>query len=613
MIQMITYKSLLMAQYAGETSLRQSPMVKSGLNDGTSPRNGTLYLEASTTSFSGCTSIEPPEMIYTDTFQRKVYDAIVSGMAYNLTFLNTFELIAPVVDCTYTAIVIGDTTAVRYFYLMRSLANIDDVRMLVLTVQTGDYKVVGQTVQGPAAVCTVVFLDDLTASSVTHYYTISKGYPFQALAFKMYEYIGLTEDTFWELKLIPPNGLRSIEEIILAAGPNGFYSRSPKEQSNIVNLVWQLQQDPLLVLGYWRFTGRTVAYNSWAWVHALHFFLVVNMMYNLLILLAVTYNHTRSGSFWIGDAFVAVSSKLSMMAPIVMVSWILDDFWSLTELCIYDGYKITELQVLFFYESIVRADIMVLCISLAGILGTILKERIDPALSMTVFYVVYEKRIAIINIMPKLKEIIVEYTTKNYNLAIGSEENVDLITPMRRWSYHTLQSNSGSFLAASVGLIFSSFLTITLLFVLCRKLYRHYFPDQIQVIRVTELTNQSENAEKLVALRRVHTSFEIATGAELLDRYGFISDYANCVYIRGIKYAAADGVYSCGFVVANGKFLVQIADLWQIWAMKITGVRFADIYVYDVKDNEAQQCARLVHPSTLTVRDLLFLNVHKLL
>lgn len=616
MIQLITYESLLMKEYAGETTMRQSPMVKTGLDDNTSPRNGTLYLEASATSFTGCTSVEPPELIYTDMFQRKVFKAIVSGMAYNLTFLNTYELIAPVVDCTYTAIVIDDTTAVRYFYLMRSLTDTNDVRMLVLTVQTGDYKIVGQTVQGPAAVCTVVFLDDLTATSVTHYYAISKGYPFRALDFEVYEYVSLTVDTFWELRLISPNGPSAIEEIIQAAGPNGFYYGSPKEQSNIVNLVWQLQQDPLLVLGYWRFTGRTVAYNTWAWVHALHFFLIIDMMYNLMVLLAVSYNHARSGSFWIGDAFVAVSSKLSMMAPIVILSWVLDHFWSLTELCIYDGYKITGLQVLFIYESIARADIMVLCFSLAGILGTIVKERIDPALSMIVFYVVYENRISFIDVAPKLKDIIVEYTTKNYNLAISSDENVGLITPMRRWSYHVLQSNSMSFLAASVGLIFSSFLTIVIVFVACRKLWRHYFPDQMHVIRTTEQTkqsNQSENNEKLLALRRIHTSFEIATGAELLDRYGFVSDYANCVYIRGVKYAAADGIYSSGFVIANGKFLVQIADLWQIWVMKITGVRFTDIYVYEVKENEAQQRARLVYPSTLSVGDLLLLNIHKLL
>lgn len=80
----------------------------------------------------------------------------------------------------------------------------------------------------------------------------------------------------------------------------------------------------------------------------------------------VSYNHAHSGSVWVGDAFVAVTSKLHLMAPNVLASWVLGHFLSLTELYIYDGYMITELQVLFIYGSIARADIMVLCFSLTA-------------------------------------------------------------------------------------------------------------------------------------------------------------------------------------------------------------------------------------------------------
>lgn len=82
------------------------------------------------------------------------------------------------------------------------------------------------------------------------------------------------------------------------------------------------------------------------------------------------------------------------------------------------------------------------------------------------------------------------------------------------------------------------------------------------------------------------TLFEEATGTELLDRSGFVSQYENSKIVHGVTFATADGIYSSGFVIANGKFLVQTSCLSEIWVIKITGVRSTDIYVYDIKGDE---------------------------
>ncbi|GAB9477696.1 hypothetical protein Gpo141_00014823, partial [Globisporangium polare] len=105
------------------------------------------------------------------------------------------------------------------------------------------------------------------------------------------------------------------------------------------------------------------------------------------------------------------------------------------------------------------------------------------------------------------------------------------------------------------------------------------------------------------------TRFEIATGAALQNRFGVVADYDNCLYIKGVKFASADGIYSSGYVIASGKFLIQTDDLVSIWIMKLLHKRFRNIYVYEVHENAVKQTARLVYPTTISYSELLDLNV----
>lgn len=55
--------------------------------------------------------------------------------------------------------------------------------------------------------------------------------------------------------------------------------------------------------------------------------------------------------------------------------------------------------------------------------------------------------------------------------------------------------------------------------------------------------------------------FEVATGVQLQNHFGVLSDYDNYLYVRGVKFATSDGIYSSGFVVVNAKFVLQTKDL----------------------------------------------------
>ncbi|GAB9477697.1 hypothetical protein Gpo141_00014824, partial [Globisporangium polare] len=125
--------------------------------------------------------------------------------------------------------------------------------------------------------------------------------------------------------------------------------------------------------------------------------------------------------------------------------------------------------------------------------------------------------------------------------------------------------------------------------------------------------SSANSAKESDSTRSRLTQFEFATGVALRDRFGVVSDYDNYVYIKGMKFASADGIYTSGFVIANGKFLIGTDDLKIIWAIKLTRIRFQNVYVYEVEGNSVKQTARLVYPETISFGDILQLNLKVLL
>lgn len=166
-----------------------------------------------------------------------------------------------------------------------------------------------------------------------------------------------------------------------------------------------------------------------------------------------------------------------------------------------------------------------------------------------------------------------------------------------------------SFVFASVGLVVSSFLLIIVSYMIVHKIYRSYPTIQFQVVRVT---GRSTEEADLLAQNRTLTIFELSTGTQLLDRYGLLSEYSSYVYNNNTKFATTDGIYASGFAIANDKFVLEAHDLHAIWLMKFTGLRFTDVYVYEVNERVVNQMARLVSPGTLSVQGLMQITISKL-
>lgn len=602
-----------MRNYIGTTTIRQSPLLVSALNDVTDPVFGTLYLTTTGHSFSPCEGMNPGlQLLYGDLYLRKFYHSIVSSVAYNLTFLDASEseLIAPVVDCTITGITKADTTLIQSFYLMRKTQDPENVYILTVKMSNMEYTLPDQNEGGPAGVASLSFINDLQVDAVEHHVIVSIGFPFEKLDFRVYEQRGLNDEGMWALKTIPKDPDNELAKNLFAAARSGFYIRSESEQSNINNELWLLDTNPADAIAQMHFASVALLRDSWAWVHVVEFWLGFDVLINLFILLVVSYHNLLNGTLWMGDSFVAVSSTLLVRGGLVILTWYVDKMWAIIEFCMHDAGDVAGTQTIVIYESIARADLMSLYLCVSGVIGMLFRERVDPLYAVISFEIGYGYRQEMLTWFPSVSKTVQEYAHKVYTFstqaAMTGQEN---ITPMEFRTTYAITSSS-AVISAVLGPIMWS-LSLIVLYIIAVKIYWRVYPEKLLILRSrnTANTGKSDNEEALLAQKRQYTLFEVATGAQLENRFGLMSHYITCVFLKGTKYASADGIYSNGFVIANGKFLVQARDIWWIVLMKAVQARIANIYVYELKGNSVQQKARLVYPETLTWMDIVRINI----
>lgn len=607
--------SAVMRKFVGTTTLRESPLVMTVLGGSTAPVATTVYLDTNGSSFSSCSGEANPgvRLLYENSHLRLLYSVFTTSLAYNITMLKATEteLIAPVVDCTISEIGKGDTTFMRSFYLVRKISDPDDVYMVPIRMAAMEYYLPDQEEGGPAGVATLAFVNDLRANWVEHYTVVSIGFPFEKLDFRAYDFNGLESDGSWSLQTIPRDPSRELSKRTFVAAKAGCYVKTESEQSNVNYNIWVLDPFvPIKALVQMQHTSVAVLQDSWAWVHLVNFWLGFDVLVNLLILLAVSCHNLRSGVLWMGDSFVAVSSTLFLRGAVVVLSLYVDKFWSLTEFVTFDATAITGLQTLSIYESITHADLLSLYLCLAGVIGMVFRARVDPLLAVICFEIGYGCRRAILQWFPALFAIASDYAHAIYASSTrAAMEGQSNITPMQFSTTFETQASGKVILAVLVAVPLS--VGLILLYVAASKVYFHFFPDKLLVLRSknTSNTNKSDNEDALLAQKRQFTLFEIATGAQLENRFGLLSHYITCVFVKGTKFASPDGIYSNGFLIANSKFLVQARDLVWIVLMKASQSRFTNIYVYELQGNSVQQKARLVYPETLSWADIFFVNI----
>lgn len=600
----IVLPSFILQAFTGNGPIRSSPLFGI-LRNSTMPRNDTLYLGFAGPGFQPCETSNGGPTAYSNAFVRQIYDTLVRDTAFNSTFLKSHELILPVVDCTFVLIMAGVNTVLRTFYLMRSTTNPDEVLFMSVTFSTQDYSIPAQKQSGHIGLADISVMSDMSQRQLENYCAISKGYPYDEFAFKPCVRKGVTVDHHLIIHTVPEFPELEASKEILISNRGGMFVGTEYVQSNILYDHSLVSTTPDEVISVWVLSGGAVYHDTWAWVHFIHLYFAADTLFSMLVLFLVIYQNFHAESIWIGDAFTSISNSLTYRGLIILLTWAINRFWTLFEYAV-NYADITNDSARSLDLRSIHADLLTIYLSLASILGILLRERIDPALVVIAFEVGFQGRFIIMTHFPTTIQFLKDFAHDDTEMGMQQvHTSVSSRSPMGAWTAHEAEAKDIKVISATIMPIFLPMLTIVQ-YAILRKIYRHFRPEKIRVLKVTSYSDKNDT---LSALKSSYTMFEIATGAALQVRYGVVSDNENYLFIKGLKYASADGIYCSGYVIANGKFLIATEDLMAIILMKLTHLRFAKIYVHDVHEHTVHQTARLLYPSMISWADLYRINI----
>lgn len=564
-----TYSGTLMKQQLGNDSIYLSPLLQTVLANDTSPRNHTLYLEANGTSKDACHKPKFIPKIYSNANLRSTYASLVSGTKHAHSFMTKMEVIAPVVDCSLTLSVNGDRTRVQYYLLLRNISALQDVYVLSLRLTVQDYAIEDQRENGPCGLLVFAAYNTMKTTNLTHHFAGAPGFPYSNLSFRPYEMLRLTDTGFRVFRTVPINNTESVKTV-LGTRSTGVFVKSSTDRSNIKRSYWSLDKSPAMDVTRWFAASTTVLRSSWAWVHFVHLFFALDALFYIALQFLITASAIRNDKIWIGDAFMSISTTLSVRALMILVCWWIESFWTLAEYCLYVANALAGVQSVTILYAIMHADLMTFYLFGVMVVGHVFHEKIDPVLAMLAFELSWQYAVPLTKLFTGITASLSAFAVTDYNsgtLAMSAELASKKV--MRYWTAHELSTTIDHYMFLSIAPILST-LIVFIPYALLRKVYHYFYPEQFS--RQTTNPGSAEDSSRemlLLSQQRTLTVFEIATGAALQNRVGLVADYENCRIIKGMKYASPDGIYSSGFVIANGKFLVASVDLPTIIAMKI--------------------------------------------
>lgn len=603
-----TYTVTQIGQFLGTTTIRQSPLMET-LGNITVLRNDTLYLDLTGTSFQSCSNLAYDTTLYGNDFLRTTMATLMDDTNYQFTFFADMELIVPIVDCTFWPLQVRENSLLRAHFVMRARADHDDISILTLELTTMDYSIPEQIQSGACGLATFTIFNDMRVSNIAYHYALSLGYPFDPLSFESYEHTGVESSYHTLLTLVPKYALYEAPSVVSVSLRRGFYVDSEADQANVLITRWETESTPATAISTWDWRTGCLPNDSWAWVHLIHLYFAADAIFNLLVLSLLMYRNAQAGTLWIGDGFASISNSLVTRGALILITWGIDKFWMIIEYSLYEANRTIGFQKLYILTDLVHADIMTLYLCIAAVVGYVLRERVDPACAILLFEGSYQFRESIITWFPAIISSLGFYAVEDFMQGTASvDTSVSGASPMEFRTVHELEVRSADLIFKSLSPILLSLIAV---FVFCvlHRVYRHFRPNKLHVIKTTSYSDKKENFE---AQKGEFTMFEIATGAALQVRFGVVTSYENCVIRKGIKYATADGIYCGGYVIANGKYLIAIDNLLPIILMKLVHVRFTNVYIHDVTGKNVQRTSRLVYPQTMSWEDLMKINIDML-
>lgn len=161
------FTASLIADYAGDGLIRDSPLVDNVLDGDTTPRDYVIYLESkSQVSTENCSQVPLFNAnIYNHGFLTHMYTQMMNDTSYNTSVLTDLELVVVVVDCSSTQLNNGDPSIVRVYNVARSRDDPTDVYLVMVSLSIQDYQMWSYKKSGPALVGMIAVIHDIQGIS----------------------------------------------------------------------------------------------------------------------------------------------------------------------------------------------------------------------------------------------------------------------------------------------------------------------------------------------------------------------------------------------------------------------------------------------------------------
>lgn len=543
------------------------------------------------------------EEIYSDQWQRLLFSEAIMGSVYNFTFLSDIELIAPIVDCGSAFISLNDSTRAKIYYLARNTTDPQDVHVLTLAMAAQEYWIPSEAQVGSALVGSMTLINDLQSAKVDHHFIASLGYPFYKFDFRACELLNKGEsELLLQLGTIPRNAARELDQHFHTAYRSGFYIGSETGRFNIRQQIWLLEDTPLNAIAAWNWKSKNTSRNMWAWVHVLDTWFGVYTGIHIIMQIMLIYRALSEGKMWAGDVSIPMAKPFMSCGTIALVFWGFTGFWEITELCLYDAHELVGTDRIFSFTVPMRLDVLYILQNYSGYLAKATRERIDTGLVYFAAIFSFVFRSYIIQLWPSVVATIKELAIETAKQELKSSS----LGPMQLRAPYAIEKYPVKLMLYVLSPMYIT-VPLVVVVIILRKIYGWFNPRK-PITTKSSVLSQATASESSLMLKSAYTNFELATGTQLESLYGMFSDFDNYVFVKGMRFASADGVYSAGFVIVNKKYLVNFNDIWPILLMKVIRVKHTNVYIFALDGTTVQQTARLVHPDTFTMRDLVRLG-----
>ncbi|ETV91365.1 hypothetical protein, variant [Aphanomyces invadans] len=234
-----------------------------------------------------------------------------------------------------------------------------------------------------------------TEVPAVHRLVSSRGFPFNAAPFDPVVIHSTTDTGAWNTSVVA-TGLQMVLQ-----GFGGMYRGSQNEQANYKTFVWVLDPDPIQVVHTFEFVevGRTK--NSWAWGQALiSGFLSFGVLTSTIMACIISRNIFKATQVrWIPDISPSVQSGILFRGILTVVAWWIDGWWAVQEWCFQQGNVRKGLLDMYVLTDSVKSDCLSLFLAGASFIASRLHLRINPAVPVVIYLIVYSQRAAIVAAM----------------------------------------------------------------------------------------------------------------------------------------------------------------------------------------------------------------------